>query len=369
MRLATCLLCLALLPFTGQGAPFDPAQVPAQVEWVAHLDVAALRSGTLGRQWMNLVVPAVSEEAMVQVDWSRALAAVESITLYGLPSPASVAGGGAPPASARARRDAVAVARGTSALTQIFEGVLTLHVVLQDPAVVERDDFPFSAYGVRGPLRKKGAPAPALPAKLNLFAASGPPDDRELIIAFPDEHTVVAAKSREQLLAAVARLALPPTVPPSPDTPPTAHRPPSSDTPPTALRPPSSVPPARSGEFLFAAVLLPPAQAFPEAGLPPQILALAANGAFGCAERDGRIVLRATVGADSDGKAHQILRLMRQLGASLGLIDAKRAELAALLRSAQVTYQGRDITLELQQPIPAFAKFLQSAAPRPAPKI
>src|ERR1051325_5180122 len=101
MKLRAALL-LTSLPLAGLAAPLDPRQVPAHVEWVAHLDVEALRATELGRTFAALVAPTAQKDVVVDVDWDKIIASVASVPFYGLHDP--TAGG---------RRESVAILRGT----------------------------------------------------------------------------------------------------------------------------------------------------------------------------------------------------------------------------------------------------------------
>jgi hypothetical protein len=337
MKLISAISVVLLLPVAGGAAPLNPAQVPSNADWVAHFDVESLLATPLGREVAGLFVPAKRSGAAVEVDWSAALASISSVTVYGLR--ASEVG---------RQRDTIVVARSTPAFTRIVEGVLTMHAVLADSTVEEREDFPYSAYSVSGPLRNKAASRESVEETTawTKLVSSLPTDERDLIVAFPTETLMVAGKSRAAVMRASASLVAP-----------VAAFANESSPLPHMLE-------AARGAWVFGAILVPAQHAFPEAGVPPKLLALASSGAFACGERGEKVSLGFVVSAPTTNEAKGLLKMSRQIASSLRMMKSKYPDFAEFLQSGDVSAEGREVALQFTQSTPAVTKFLESMPKR-----
>jgi hypothetical protein len=324
------LLALPLLPFTSAVAGVNPAIVAADAQWLVHVDLNTLRQSVVGKELLALAEKAKFDtgQGKIGIDWKKFSETIGSATAYGStlsPDPKQM--------------DGALVIQGTADLRKIAESLLIQANLANPKEIAELTDLPFPAYGLypgaKPKASKDGKEAkPADDAK----AAAAP----EVVIAFPPEPIILVSKSKAQLLKArdVFRGAAPSLAKSS-----------------TEL---AKFVKGSEGAYLFAASLVPAEKFFPAEGPQTRILKMASSGALAIGERNTDTFGRADLVASSDAMADKLQKIVQGMTAMMSLAESNDKALADFLSSANVTREGKTVSLSLAYSSARLSQMIKS---------
>lgn len=325
-------LALPLWPAMQASAAVNPAVVPADARWIAHVDLNALRAGAIGKELLALVEKAQFNTQMgnVGIDGQKVLATIGTATAYGTNI-----------SSDPKQIDGTLVIEGTADLRKIAESLLLQANIADPKQVVELTDLGFPAYAIRSktkPLNqsKDGADS----------ATTKPVETMEVVIAFPPEPMVLVSKSRAQILKAreVIKGGVPSVAK-------------------TAGAPLAKFMSGSKEAYIFAASTVPAEQFLPKEDAPQaRILKMTEAGSLALGERGENVFAHSDLLANSGQMAEKLMKILQGMAAMLSLAETNDKALSAFINSVGVNREGNTVTLDLSYPSSNLAAMVKSLA-------
>lgn len=299
------LLTLPLLALASLQAAYNPAIVGADARWVVFVDLDALRSSTLGKEFVTAIEKEQSQATggVIGLDISKVLKTVGSLTAYGTnlsKDPKAV--------------DGALIAQGTEELRKIAESIMLQGTLAHPDVFSEVTDLPFPAYALSDPKAPEG-------------------ERMQVVVAFPPEPIVVVSKSKTQVVKACE-----------------VFRGRSASLQRLGASPLGRLAENASGAFLFAASVVPTEPLFPQNAPQARILQLANSGAIALGERGADSFIHAELLASSDQSAEKLMKILQGLSAMVSLAESNDRQLSDFLNSTMVSREKQNVILHLAYP-------------------
>lgn len=312
-----------VLPHGSAQAAVDPAIVPADARWIVYADFNALRTTTLGKEFVAIAAQ-VQSHSPVGVNVDKVLATVGSITAYGSNFTAD------PKAL-----DGTLILQGTEDLRKIAESLVLQAMIASPETISESKDFQFPAYAITAPKQQDGSAGPGL------------------IVAFPPEPMVVISKSKAQVLKARELL-----------------RGNAGSIARTSNAPLKGLLHISDNAYLFAASMVPPEAQVDGNAPQARVLRMTNSGAIALGEQGPNTIAHAELIASSDDMADKAMKIVQGMAAMLSLAETNDKQLTEFMNSVAVNRNGRAVTLDLSYSSERLAQMVRSLRerePRPGP--